>query len=292
VRHFLNHQQISQHSSNWKYASHPPPNKLKQFQECSISNLLSTNLPFLDSASPLTVEEFVTRRRRLASALLTDGIDAFIVEPGYTFQYYANISQKDWEVWEPEERPFLMIVQPEGGKAGSPVRARTTFLAPSFEVERAKLLGMPFGEEEKGEDGLDFVAWEEHWNPYSTLLNAWKWYDDGKEVIGSGRRPKVVVDEEIRDFIQRGLGENGFEVVGLGGEVERVKQTKSKAEIDIVRAVNTGTVEAVRAMRKCMYFGLTENEVVDVLDNTLKAAGMEPFFDIVLFGKLKCLLKL
>lgn len=171
-----------------------------------------------------------------------------------------------------------MIIQPEVGKNGR-VEARTSFLAPNFEVERARLLGMPFSKEEVE---VEFVAWEEHWNPYSTLLEGWRWYDAGGRE--RGRKPKVIVDEEMRDFIQRGLGENGFEVLGLGGEVERVKQTKSKAEIEIVRAVNAGTVEAVRAMRKCMYPGLTENGVMGVLDNTLRAAGMEPFFDIVLFG--------
>ena len=177
-----------------------------------------------------------------------------------------------------------MIVQPEVGDAGA-IRARTKFLAPSFEVERARILGMPWDSEKEGE--MEFVAWEEHWNPYSTLLDAWKWYSVNGEGIGEEkRRPKVMVDEEMRDFIQRGLGSNGFEIVGLGGEVERVKQTKSKAEIEIVRAVNTGTVEAVRAMRSCMYPGLTENEVMEVLDNTLRAAAMEPFFDIVLFGML------
>ena len=35
------------------------------------------------------------------------------------------------------------------------------------------------------------------------------------------------------------------------GEVERVRQIKSDAEVGILRAVNTGTVEAVRQMRKC-----------------------------------------
>jgi Xaa-Pro aminopeptidase len=175
-----------------------------------------------------------------------------------------------------------MIVQPDVDGRGE-VKARTRFLAPSFEVQRARLLGMPFDVEKEGK--LEFVVWEEHWNPYYTLLENWKWYDaDGKI---KRTKPRVMVDEEMRDFIQRGLGENGFEVVGLGGEVERVKQTKSKAEIQIERAVNTGTVEAVRAMRKCMYPGLTENEVMEVLDNTLKAAGMEPFFDIVLFGMIR-----
>jgi len=292
----LNFTQISKYNSKWTppVFHSSPPSTIEEFQQCSITNLLSTGLPFLDPSSPLSVSEFVTRRQRLATALLADGIDAYIVEPGYTFQYYANISQKDWEVWEPEERPFLMIVQPDISKDGS-VRARTRFLTPSFEVERARLLGMPWDGNVEGE--MEFVGWEEHWNPYSTLLDSWKFYPSSSSSSSpfphpqtlrgekKARKPKIMVDEEMRDFIQRGLGENGFEVVGLGGEVERVKQTKSQAEIEIVRAVNTGTVEAVRAMRKCLVPGLTENEVAEVLDNTLRAAGMEPFFDIVLFDE-------
>jgi Xaa-Pro aminopeptidase len=253
---------------------------VENFQKCSINKFLSTGLPFLDLASPLPVEEFTSRRDRLAEALVADKIDAFIVEPGYTFQYYANISQKDWEVWEPEERPFLMVVRPFKNESTGAIRAKTRFLAPSFEVERARLLGMPFVET------LEFVPWEEHWNPYETLRKAWKHYAvNGEDLAESKSNPKIMVDEEMRDFIQRGLGENGFKVVGLGGEIERVKQTKTQREIEIVRAVNTGTVEALRAMRECMHPGLTENEVMEVLDNTLRAAGMEPFFDIVLFDE-------
>ncbi|KUJ21223.1 Creatinase/aminopeptidase [Mollisia scopiformis] len=262
-------------TSRYTYNTHfnSSPHTISSFQKCSINNFLSTGLPFLDNAAPLPISEFVQRRQNLATALVADGLDAFVVEPGYTFQYYANISQKDWEVWEPEERPFLMVVHPVVGHDGE-VKAKTRFLCPSFEVERARLLGMPF------DDELEFVSWEEHWNPYETLRENWN-----GDKSGIVKDPKVMVDDEMRDFIQRGSGENGFEVVGLGGEVERVKQTKTKREIEILRAVNTGTVEAVREMRKCMYPGLTEDEVMEVLDNTLRAAGLEPFFDIVLFDE-------
>lgn len=168
-----------------------------------------------------------------------------------------------------------MVVQPVRNETSGEVKAKTRFLAPSFEVERARLLGMPFEEE------VEFVPWEEHWDPYITLRESWT-----TSSLSGNSKPKIMVDEEMRDFIQRGLSQNGFEVVGLSGEVERVKQTKSPREIEIVRAVNTGTVEAVRAMRGCMYPGLTENQVMDVLDETLRVAGLEPFFDIVLFGQL------
>ncbi|KAI9641614.1 hypothetical protein NHQ30_009468 [Ciborinia camelliae] len=252
--------------------------RYEKFRRCSIDKFLETGLPWLESASPITFQEFIQRRNNLAVALETDGIDAFIVEPGYTFQYYANISQTDWEVWEPEERPFLMIITPQFDTTLSKVVAKTSFLAPHFEEGRVRMLGMPF------EEDLSIITWEEHWNPYSTLLKNWH-EAIGKESVDSTKLPKVMVDEEMRDFIQRGLGENEFKVLGLAGNVKQVKQRKTIGEVSILRAVNTGTVEALRSMRKCMVLGLTENEVMNGLDSTMRAGGMEPFFDIVLFDE-------
>ncbi|KAL2011439.1 hypothetical protein VTN00DRAFT_4157 [Thermoascus crustaceus] len=248
---------------------------LETFQQCSVENLLSTGLYFLEGAVPVSVLDYQKRRNRLANALVADDIDAFVVEPGYTFKYYANVSQPEWEVWEPEERPFLMIIQPYKDPQTGTITSNTTFLCPSFEAERARLLNMPFLKP------IQIIPWEEHWNPYTTLT---------KSGIFSNleRTPRLMVDEEMRDFIQRGLAEDGeFDIVGLrdGKKVEAVRQIKSDEEIAILRAVNTGTVEAVRQMRKCLYPGLTESQIAEVLDNTLRAAGMEPFFDIVLFDE-------
>jgi len=241
------------------------PRYLRGVQDCSIRDILQTNLTFLSTAHPLPVHEFVERRNRLAEALFHDGLDAFVVEPGYTFSYYANVSQKDWEVWEPEERPFLMVVQPREGKA------KTTFLVPSFEAERARLLDMPF------EEPIELVTQEEHWNPYDTLFNS--------SIFARGTAPKIMVDEEMRDFISRGLSHAGFSTVGLGGHVEQVRQIKSEREVGILRAVNSGTIESLRAMRQCLTPGLSEDDVAKVLDNTMRAAGLDPFFDIVLFDE-------
>lgn len=79
---------------------HQDSDRLKDFQQCAIDNLLATGLPFLEKALPLAVDDYEERRQRLAQALLAEDVDAFVVEPGYTFKYYGNVSQPEWEVWE------------------------------------------------------------------------------------------------------------------------------------------------------------------------------------------------
>ncbi|KAH7085245.1 peptidase M24 [Paraphoma chrysanthemicola] len=245
--------------------------KKHKFQKCSIDTYLATGLKFLKTAERPPLEEYILRRNNLAKALVADGVDAFVVEPGYTFSYYANVTQPQWEVWEPEERPFLMVIQPHELPNGS-IIANTSFLVPHFEELRAQLLNMPFP------GPISTIIYEEHWNYYTTLRNASIWPSNTPS-------PVLMMDEEMRDFIPRGLATADFTVVGLKGETEAVRQVKTPLEIGILRAVNTGTVEAIRAMRKCLPYGLTENDVAEVLDNTLRAAGMEPFFDIVEFGE-------
>ena len=164
-----------------------------------------------------------------------------------------------------------MVVRPVKDSNGQ-VSANTTFLTPAFEAARARLLDMPLLE------SPSIVEWQEHWSPYSTLRSSSAFED-----FHSSASPEIMVDGEMRDFIQRGLSMNNFNVHGLSGAVEAVRQTKSPIEISILRAVNTATVEAIRQMRKCLTPNLTENDVHSVLDSTLRAADLIPFFNLVLF---------
>ncbi|KAK8017811.1 hypothetical protein PG993_014137 [Apiospora rasikravindrae] len=272
----------------WAFGTGVPTSRRQQntgpdvakVQQCAIDNFKS-DLSFLDPAVPIRADEFLERRDRLARALVASGADAFVLEPGYTFQYYGNISQVDWEPWEPEERPFLMLVLPQTLETGEVV-AKTAFLAPHFEEGRVRVLGIPSRDDAE----LDIVIWEEHWDPYATLMESHlfkkKWNENPQDSIRAAA-PKLMMDEEIRDFIARGLAETGFETIGLSPEAELVRQIKSPAEVELLRAVNTGTVAAVRAMRPCLVPGLTEDEVRDILDAALLSVGFGLFFDIVLF---------
>ncbi|KAJ3579007.1 hypothetical protein NPX13_g1558 [Xylaria arbuscula] len=168
---------------------------LQEVQKCAIDNA-HADLSFLDSAKPIQTDEFLERRDRLARALVVADADAFVLEPGYTFQYYGNISQTDWEPWEPEERPFLMLILPIVSPSGH-ISAKTAFLAPHFEEGRVRMLGIP-----SREDDLDIVIWEEHWDPYATLFES-RIFASFNSTTGR-RAPRLVVDEELRDFISRG----------------------------------------------------------------------------------------
>lgn len=194
-------------------------------------------------------------------------------------RYYGNISQVDWEPWEPEERPFLMLIMPETTATGA-VRAKTAFLSPHFEEGRVRMLGIPSRDPE-----LDIVVWEEHWDPYATLLASRLFAppDSSSSSRGPVPAPTLMVDEEMRDYIVRGLGGAGFRTVGLDPAAELVRQTKTPAEVALLRAVNAGTVAAVRAMRPCLVPGLTEDDVTGILDGALLSVGFGLFFDIVLF---------
>jgi Xaa-Pro aminopeptidase len=257
-----------------------PPN-LKKFLDCSIDNYRSTGFPFLKWAEPLSTEAFVQRRNKVAEALYSQGLDAFVAETEYPMRYYANFS------WSLSERPMLMVVQPVMNTTDNTVYANTTFLVAAFEAGRLNLLDTAMG------SPLSTMVWQEHWDPYATLSHS--------HIFASTESPKIMVEAEMRDFVSRSLGAAGFNVIGYGGEVEAVRQIKTKQEVEIMRAVNTGTVSAIREMRKCMLSfsylfilmadthaglvpGLKGHEIQTVLQKTLLQAFTKSAFAIVAIG--------
>lgn len=164
-----------------------------------------------------------------------------------------------------------MIVRPDTSDDGK-VTAKTAFLVPHFEQGRALLLPIPSSQKD-----LDIIIWEESWSPYETLHNSSFFEDISK--------PTVMIDEDMRDFIVRGLQSASFKTVGLAPEVELIRQQKSESEIEILRAVNTGTASAVRAMRPCLKPDLTEADVGDILNAALESVGFKPAFALVLFDE-------
>lgn len=71
------------------YDVNEPNTSLRDVLKCATDNI-HADLSFLDSAKPIQADEFIERRDRLARALVASDADAFVLEPGFAFQYVVH----------------------------------------------------------------------------------------------------------------------------------------------------------------------------------------------------------
>lgn len=197
--------------------------------------------------------DFLLRQDTLASALKEAGVDAFISEPSASSAFYANISY----TYELSERPFLMIIDKD---------AQFSYLVPKFEAGRIAGLGMVYQDKK-------VIEWREEESPYEVLA---------KETGFS----KVMLDEHTRFMIAAGLQNAGVEAVPMTEAIQSLRSVKTDAEIEILRAINTFTLELVRSLQKCIKVGMTQDTVKTAAHALFTHAGVgEGFWAIVLFGE-------
>lgn len=182
---------------------------------------------------PIPAASFLERQQSLAQTLHSLNASAYIAEPGASAGYFANLSGSQWHL---SERPLLLIISPEIN-SGEQVHAKVSILTPAFELTRAKLLPLP--------SSLDiaYLAWPEDANPFAVAVSA----------IPSLSEGTVFVDGMARNFIVDGLQKAtpGSEVVVSPVEIRRLRERKSKEELEIMKCVNevhclSGTVSSCR----------------------------------------------
>lgn len=219
-------------------------------ETCSWAHL-EPHASLLDVA-PIGRDEFLARQSTLAAALRAADVDAFIAEPSASSAYYANISYS----YSLSERPFLMILDRD---------AKFSYLVPRFEAGRIAGLNMVF-------EDKTVIEWREEESPYEVLAKATGF-------------SKVMLDEHVRFMIASGLQEAGVDVVPMSKEVQALRAVKTAAEIDILRGINSYTLELVTAMQKCIKIGMTQETVVAAGQALFARAGVgKGYWAIVLFG--------
>ncbi|RYP46990.1 hypothetical protein DL768_006913 [Monosporascus sp. mg162] len=233
------------------FRTHPLP--AVSLEACAW-RILQPHVSLLD-VPPIGRSEFLSRQATLANALREAGVDAFVAEPSVSTAYYANVSSS----FGLSERPFLVIIDKEG---------RFSYLVPRFEAGRIAGLEMVYGD-----GGKRVVEWREEESPYEVLA---------REMAGLG---KVMLDEHARFMIAAGLRGAGIEVVPMSAEVQALRSVKTAAEVAILRAINTFTLELVRSLQRCIRLGVTQEAVVAAGLSLFARAGVgEGFWSIVLFG--------
>ncbi|EPX72521.1 X-Pro dipeptidase [Schizosaccharomyces octosporus yFS286] len=243
---------------SFKYVFLSSVNPIDELYQCAVPSMIYVP-PMINKVIAIQEKEFMARRKRLASTLVSENVDAFVMEPTISMNYYANISSNAWSL---SERPFLGIVFADDKSSETTV----FFLLPKFELPRAKeLVGNKLT--------AKYITWDEDENPYQVL------YD----ILGPS---KLMIDGTVRNFIAQGLQENGFEVVGQSQNVSSLREVKSDAEIDIMFRVNIATISVIRSIQPCLKPGITELHLAETINKLFVYGGLPPQDSpIVLFGE-------
>ena len=201
------------------------------------------------AVAPVPPVSFIDRQDSLARTLHALGAAAYVAEPGADAAYYANLSAAAWHL---SERPLLLVVTP-AVDAAARVSARLHVLTPAFEATRARLLPIPSDSE------IAFPEWPEDADPYDVAAAA----------IPALRSGTVFVDGAMRQFVVDGLQRaagSGTHVVGAPVEVRRLRERKSREEIEILKCVNE-----VRSLRSLSPFTVTTRSPGDSARDTSRA---------------------
>ncbi len=174
---------------------------------------------------PIPTKSFIKRQDLLAKTLQSLGASAYIAEPGANAGFYANLSGSHWHL---SERPLLLIVTPTVDEEGA-IRGNISILTPMFEATRARLLPIPSDSE------ITFPEWPEDVDPYQVALSAISDLDDGTIFVDGSTRQFVV------DGLQKAAG-GGSKVVSAPVEIRRLRERKSKEELNILKCANEVSV--------------------------------------------------
>jgi Xaa-Pro dipeptidase len=203
--------------------------------------------------SPITLDE---RRGRLARArelLAATGLDALVVGPGTTLDYFTGAR------WGVSERFFGFVL----GRDGDPA-----WVTPAFEQRRA---------EEQIAIGSDVRAWQEHESPYALVAAILR--DRG---AATGR---VGVDEALDFVFADGVAVAAPAATLVSGRpvTAGCRMVKDAHEIALMRRANEITVAAHRAVFESLYEGMPHAEAVRLPGLAHRRLGIEGGA-LVLFG--------
>ncbi len=190
---------------------------------------------------PLPSSVYGERRQRARELMSDEGLAAIFMEPATDFTYLSGAS------FGRSERLLAMIVPQQG---------ETTFIAPSFEVERV--------ERTIGAEGR-VVGWEEDQSPHQLVADALK-------SIGRGR---IGIEPSTRYGIVSRLCEAmpDFEFIDATDLFTQLRITKSEPELALIRRAISITQTAIAATFAGLENGMTERDVAVFLSDQMARDG-------------------
>ena len=207
--------------------------------------------PMLGDCRPISHDEHRARLSGLAQRMAKAGLDAVWLDAGSNLTYYTGMK------WRASERLVGALVGADGG---------LTYIGPAFEEGTLKLyMGVP----------APLRGWEEHESPYACVAS----------LLASGA--KLGIDPAAPYFSITGLSEALDGTASNAGDVVLFgRARKSPAELALMQATKTATIEVHKAAGAILRPGITTAEVTEFIHAAHKTIGAPggSTFCIVLFG--------
>jgi Xaa-Pro dipeptidase len=186
--------------------------------------------------TPITPEE---RRERIENArrvMAQERMDALILTPGTSLQYFTGI------VWYGGERLFACVIP----RAGDPF-----FVVPFFEEGRAReqIASGPFAGER-----ADVRTWQEDESPYALVAKGLADRGAATGTIGIDETAKFVFSDGIASAAERARVVSGTPVTA------GCRMIKSAHELALMQTANAATWNVYRAVYRAIEPGMTQRD--------------------------------
>ncbi len=219
-----------------------------------INDIVGRLKPMTGDVIPISVAERESRIEKARRLMAANKIDAVILEPGSSLQYFTGTK------WGRSERTFAMVL---------PVRGELAFIVPAFEEGRAR---------EVIRFTPDIRIWQEDESPFHTIVGVLS--DRG---IHGGR---LGLEETVRFFVMDGIRRLAPALTYVSADPVTVgcRMIKSAAELALLKRSNEISLAAIQAAAPTLYDGMLQTEFSSNLSAAFRALGA-PANGLVLFGK-------
>jgi Xaa-Pro dipeptidase len=206
-------------------------------------------------AKPISAAERRSRIVKAQDLMAQQKVAALLIESGSSLEYFTGIR------WRRSERTTLAVI---------PATGDVLVVTPAFEEPSIR---------ETLQVGGDVTPWDEHENPFEKIVQGLK-----ARGIASG---VLAAESTLRFFIIAGIRQasSAYEIIPADAIVRACRLIKSPAELALMQAANTVTLEAIRHVHSQVALGMTASEIADLMDNATVALGGSPGFSLVLLNE-------
>ncbi|KAJ9096585.1 hypothetical protein QFC19_007117 [Naganishia cerealis] len=292
---------ISPQASNWKSAflsiwaqgNHDLTLHPLSSRATAIKDRCQSLPPFPDDVYRTRIKRVQDQLQRIheeratgTDSTKTSAGEIYVLEPSASSMYYTGIGSKEWHA---SERPFLFLIEFQKGERLGESTTILSILTPAFEASRAKLLNFP-GMDKSTE--VEFIEWKEEEDWAQVFVQH---LEQQKDPTVQGQATfNLHFDPAVRSFIPAAIAhalakqglqpDSDFSMDVADPRILSVRERKSVEEIAVLKCANELTLEAIRATKDTMFFGIKESQTANVLSRYFEELGMPGGEGLVLFG--------